>query len=304
VRRWLWAGVVLCGVLCGCVSSGGQRTGGGRLAAAGGFGLPAGGELYVYADVAPLRPLLVVLLARAHLTHGSVRRILEKTARAGVVLFPAGEGESFIVCLRGSGYPALGAALSFALSRDWKREKSGGGQFWRSARAGFGVRISPAEIRLTAPQKAAQNPSPPASAALSPPPRFWAWAGEAAAAGWSPDAALLNKFLKQRRIAIQFPAKFLFFALLPEPAAAGGERRWFLRLSIEAENAARAQSILSLLAIVKNALDEGEPNMRRLPEIAKIILRANTSLDGASVRIETESFSEDVLLTLIEAVRK
>jgi hypothetical protein len=270
--------------------------------------LPGGASVYVVSEIPKIRPLLDPLLSHFRMDNKTSRMVLDKTKVVSVALFSADAAEPFVAELHGRSYPAFWADVSFAFNKHWSRKKTGTARYWHSPRFGIALAISARKIRA-----AKNNPYFSQSTAVIPA-AFTVWSGDAIAGGWLPGAALLNRYLKQQGIAVNFPARHIYFALdgvggetdgsdgsVGGGGGAGGEaRRYRLRFNIEAESAARALSIQSLLNITKAALEEGGFNRRRLPEIVKMILRAETAVDGRHVLLVTETIEEAALLEMIK----
>ena len=304
-------------LLAACTTAGSGRAarkGSGMAALAG--TLPGGATVYVLAEIPKIRPLLNPLLSRFRMENRTSRMVLAKTNFLSAALFSASDADPFVAELHGTSYPAFWADVSFAFNKSWSRKKAGAARYWHSPRFGLALAVSAKKIRA-----AKNNPYFSESAAAIPA-AFSVWSGEAIAGGWLPGALLLNRYLKQQGIAVNFPAKAIYFALdgiggvgsaggagksggigsAGGAGGAGGEaaRRYRLRFNIEAESAARALSIQSLLNITKGALEEGGFDRRRLPEIVKMILRAETSVDGRHVLLVTETIDEAALIEMIK----
>ena len=296
---------------CATVGNGGTRRDGGSMAGVTGT-LPGGASVYIAAEIPQIRPLLDPLLHHFRMENKTSRMILTKTNFLSAALFSAADADPFVAELHGRAYPAFWADISFAFNKNWNRKKAGAARYWHSPHFGLALAVSAKKIR------AAKNNPYFSESAAAVPAVFIAWSGEAIAGGWLPGAALLNRYLKQQGIAVNFPAKAIYFALdgvsgvngsdrvggaggSGKAGGSGGDaRRYRLRFNIEAESAARALSIQSLLNITKGALEEGGFDRRRLPEIVKIILRAETIVDGRHVLMVTETIDEAAVIEMIK----
>ena len=84
--------------------------------------LPAGANVYLWADVERSRPLLDTL-SFAGMKGRDASQILDRTETVMAALYPAGSPQRYFLAARGD-FPKFGAGASLSFSRDWKKTKS------------------------------------------------------------------------------------------------------------------------------------------------------------------------------------
>jgi hypothetical protein len=287
------AALPLCFFFFSCVSAGTFTAKSGLGALVGAAAFPPEADVYVLAKTGDLLPVIIPILKQYRLDSKDINTIINKTKILSAAVF-TGSSDPFVAALHGGAYPAFGADIMFTFSKYWKRQKSGLKKFWYSKNYGIAVDIKPDIIRV-----ARDNPYRFADSELFRP-ALPAWLETASAVAWTPRAVLLNKYLKQRKVAVSFPARAVYAALFQENS--GGDT-YRIVLCVEAENEARAQSIQALLRLAKSALDEGAPEARRLPEIALQLLRTPSFTDGANVFITLEGVAARQIADTVRLLR-
>lgn len=247
--------------------------------------LPSGADGYFAADAKALSQLLIPLLKKYRMDTKEIRAIIKKTISAGGAYFPAEKTNPFIVNLNGRGYPAFGAKFILGANKLWKKESYEKKTFFYSERFRMAVDIGAKLIKIAPRNPYQYMARPPMTEELPD------WISGAVLTAWSPRAALLNNYLQSRRIDIRFPARALYAAVYPAGTA------YKLVLCVEAENEARANSIQSLLRLARSALEEGG---LQVPEAARRILRAETSVNGCNVFLDAGIFSVEEILQLLK----
>jgi hypothetical protein len=261
--------------------------------------LPAGARVYLWADTVKARPLLDVLSFQG--SNGKdAAQVLDKTKSAAVAFFSnditgdeTGNRQFYIAAL--GNYPQFSASLSFAFSKNWKKQNSSaGGSYWYSAADNIALALG-ASLALVS------NTDPLAAfPATSAPVGFSEFNRGFALAGWMNDSAeAINIFLASMGIPLQLPAEDFFFGAKNEAEL------WDIIFKIRTPSAAQARSLLTLFSIarlfVSRAQDAGggtagEPMS---PQQAAALLFANTpELDAEYLIIRIDSLEADKIALL------
>jgi hypothetical protein len=209
-------------------------------------GLPAGAQVYFYADVKKARPILE-LVEFGGMSGASAGVILDRTGTAVAALYDEESGRRYMALGSGS-YPSLRSSIAFVFSRAWRKRKSEtGGTYWRNSGEGISVLIkkdwalvSDGEPYFT-------------QASLEPSPRWFSLEGGAALSGVAENAGeRVSAFFDGLGLPIQFPAERLVFGLYP---AAGGppaeEARYTALFYIETPTVSHARSVQSMISLAR-----------------------------------------------------
>ena len=208
--------------------------------------LPAGGAMYLWADVQQAKPLLESISFDG-LDLKQTGAVLDRTATAAAV-FSGAKTDKFFALLRGK-YPVFQAGFSMTFSKDWKKEKStAGGSYWKSDRFGIGLALDSA--------RALVSPGDPferlanSTDAVTVPQDFDGFKKGSVMAGWiAAPQETVNKFLADFGIPIQLPAQDFFFRVLK-----GGEDSkdlWELEFYIRTPSAGQARALAALLTLAR-----------------------------------------------------
>ena len=260
--------------------------------------LPAGARVYLWADTVKARPLLDVLSFQG-INGKDAAQVLDKTKSAAVAFFTDGRdgdktgNRQFYIAAMGN-YPQFSASLSFAFSKNWKKQSSSsGGSYWYSAKD---------KVALTMGNNLAlvsdTDPLAAFSAAAAPG-GFAEFNRGFALAGWMNDSAeSINVFLASMGIPLQLPAEDFFFG------AKNQAELWDLVFKIRTPSAAQARSLLALFSITRLFIlrsnpqggSDGEPMS---PQQAAALLFANTpELDEAYLTLRMDSLETDKIALL------
>jgi len=263
--------------------------------------LPAGARVYLWADTVKARPLLDILSFQG-VNGKDAAQVLDKTKTAALAFFSDGKTDDitadrqFFIAAQGN-YPQFGASLSFAFSKNWKKQKSSaGGSYWYSVADDIALVLG-ANLALVS------NTDPLAALpAASAPEGFAEFNRGFALAGWMNDSAeAINGFLASMGIPLQLPAEEFFFGAKTEAEL------WNLVFKIRTPSAAQARSLLTLFSItrlfVMRAQDSGggiagEPMS---PQQAAALLFANApELDAEYLILRMDSLEADKIALLFK----
>lgn len=229
--------------------------------------LPAGGKIYLWADVPQSRPLLDVLSFEG-MSGRDAARILDSTASAAATVFESdhsqvGQGRRFFLAATGD-YPRFRANFSLAFSKGWKKLKgSGGNRYWYSKNDNIALALG-SELALV-------SDSDPWGIFLGevpveiPPQPFMEFRRGMALAGWIPSpSGPINGFLDSLGIPIQIPAESFFFGAARLPGSVPGNAPenanagpWELVLRIKVPSASHARSLVSLFSMARLFVQRG-----------------------------------------------
>ena len=223
--------------------------------------LPAGGSVYLWADLALARPLVENLLADRNVADAA--QVFEFTKAAALALFlegQRGDGEMDVFLAATGRFPLQRANFALATSRGWEQRKGeSGAKYWHSPSSNISITLS--SRLLLASSSSLETPR-----TITPPEAFGSFSAPLAISGWIPNAAsLINSFAESSSLPIQIPATELFFgaARLPQSTAAAGRRtapaieeEWEFVLRIITPSANDARSLASLFAMARLFLQQ------------------------------------------------
>jgi hypothetical protein len=207
--------------------------------------LPAGARVYLWADTVRARPLLDVLSFQG-VSGKNVAQVLDKTKSAAAAFFSGGKDDDanderqFYIAALGN-YPRFSASLSFAFSKNWKKQKSSSGDsYWYSVKDNVSLALGN-NLALVS------NTDPlVAFPAASAPKGFAEFNRGFALAGWMNDSAeAINVFLASMGIPLQLPAEDFFFG------ANNKAELWDIIFRIRTQSPAQARSLLTLFSIAR-----------------------------------------------------
>jgi hypothetical protein len=241
--------------------------------------LPAGGRVYLWADVRGGRSLLEALSVGGFRAKDA-GQVLDRTDTAAAAFFGGGPVEGagrFFLVGRGK-YPNIRAGISMTFSRDWKKAKSPtGNRYWYSPVNGLGVALGP-ELALAAvgdpfaPEKLKHEDIPGDFFAFL---RGFSFV----AAGWIPEPREpVNVFLASLRVPLQIPAEELFFGAARAGGSGEGEDAWELVFRVRTPSAREARALVTLFSLARIAIASGavpeavRPLFINLPEQDENIL--------------------------------
>jgi hypothetical protein len=265
--------------------------------------LPAGARVYLWADTVKARPLLDVLSFQG-VNGKDAAQVLDNTKTAAAAFFSDDgigditDNRQFYIAALGD-YPRFSASLSFAFSRNWKKQKSStGGSYWYSQADNIALALGN-NLALVS------NTDPLAdfSAAASPE-GFAAFSRGFALAGWMNDSAeSINGFLAAMGIPLQLPAEDFFFGAEKNEAQGSTSALWDLVFKIRTPSAAQARSLLTLFSITRlfvlRAPDTAAAGEPMSPQQAAALLFANApELDAEYLTLRMDTLEADKIALL------
>jgi hypothetical protein len=263
--------------------------------------LPGGARVYLWADTVRARPLLDILSFQGFKGKDAAQ-VLDKTKSAAAAFFSDGKNgdtasnRQFYIAALGN-YPQFSASLSFAFSKDWKKQKSStGGSYWYSQGNKIALAIGTGLALVS-------NTDPlVAFPAASAPEGFAEFNHGFALAGWMNDSAeAINTFMASMGIPLQIPSEDFFFG------ANNKAELWDLIFKIRTPSAAQARSLLTLFSIARlfvlRAQDAGESvaGESMSPQQAAALLFANVpELDAEYLTLRMNSLEADKIALLFK----
>ena len=210
--------------------------------------LPAGADIYLWADVVRARPLLDAL-SFAGLKGTDASQILDRTDTVLAALYPEGSPRRYFLAAWGN-YPKLSAGASLGFSRDWKKIKSEtGNRYWHSKSYMLGVALGSDLVFASD-----GDPFAPPSGSGSAPDGFEDFRRPCVFSGWlNNPGAPLNSFMDGLGIPLQIPAEDFFFGVerLPAAVSPADSGQWELVFAIRTPSASHARSLLSLFSMAR-----------------------------------------------------
>jgi hypothetical protein len=290
------------------------------------FLLPAGGQLYLWADVSETRPLLESIeyegLSLAH-----AATILDRTNTAAAVFgslktttgsttsgasigngASAGNVDKFFISLQGR-YPTFQAGFSLTFSRDWKKLRSNtGNSYWFSQGFGVGLALDSQLALVSGGDPFNSIPSIHNQPAASVPDGFDKFREQyrpqgAVMAGWIPDSALINEFLSNFGLPIAIPAEDFFFCVLKEKS--GNVDSWDLVFNIRTSSANQARGLVSVFTLARifiSGLSNPGAEKTSLMDFIPSLFANAPQREEATLTLKSDSFSTEELALLFSAV--
>ena len=262
--------------------------------------LPAGGSLYLWADIVQSRPLLDILSFDGF-SGRDAAMMLDRTATAAAVVFPEEQDRRFFLAATGR-YPRHRANFSFAFSRGWRRHRGYGGRtFWYSRNNNLALSLSSSLslVSNTDPFDVFEQTTPPET--------FTDFRRGMALAGWVPNPYQpINGFLETLGLPIRIPAEDFFFGAVRSPHN-GNAAPWELAFRIRAPSAADAGSLIALFSVarffVMQMAGGAEPlsadmDSLSLPQAAMLLFANAPEHDGAFLTFRINSLEESTIALL------
>ena len=264
--------------------------------------LPAGGSLYLWADVEAGRPLLDAL-SIGGFTAGDAAMVIDRTDEAAVVFFGGHEERRFFIAAMGR-YPRHRANYAFAFSRAWQRQRSSyGGTFWVARNGEMAVSFA-RRLALVS------NIDPLAPMEIVTMPEAFAQFREGSAiAGWiTSPSDQINSILGSMGVPLQIPAEDLFFAAIRSPATwtAGDsdvevhEALWELAFRIRTPSPFHAGLLTMLFTQARNLVlhaagqaAQAPTHMLSFQDVALMLFSNVPEQDGEFITIRIDSLSEN-----------
>jgi hypothetical protein len=280
--------------------------------------LPAGGQLYLWADVIEARVLLESISFDG-LSLAQAGIILDRTDTAAAVFFEHGsvgnEGSSvseardkFFISLRGR-YPTFQAGFSLTFSKDWKKLKSNtGNSYWYSQGFGIGLALDSQLALVSGGDPFSKLPSAQNQQAVRLPDGFDEFRERyrpqgAVMAGWIPDSNLINGFLSNFGLPISIPAEDFFFCVLKQKS--GSADAWELVFNMRTASVNQARGLVSVFSLARAFISafavpgaEKSSLMDFLPNLFANI----PEREEATLILKSDSFSTDELSLLFSAI--
>ncbi|MDR0511747.1 MAG: hypothetical protein LBG93_01400 [Treponema sp.] len=266
--------------------------------------MPAGGSLYLWADVEAGRPLLDALYIGGF-SASDAAMVIDRTDEAAAVFFGESEERRFFIAAMGR-YPRHRANYAFAFSRAWRRQRSSyGGTFWTDRNGEIAVSFA-RRLALVS------NIDPLAQMEIATMPEAFTQIREGSAlAGWlvSPSDHI-NRILAGMGVPLQIPAEELFFAAIRSPAGwtADGsglevhEALWELTFRVRTPSAFHAGLLTMLFTQARHLVLQAAALAAQMPvenqalsfQDAAVMLFSNVpEQDGEFITIRIDSLSEN-----------
>jgi hypothetical protein len=264
--------------------------------------LPAGARVYLWVDTVRARPLLDVLSFQG-VNGKDMAQVLDSTKSAAAAFFSDYEDaeRQFYIAALGD-FPRFRASLSFAFSKNWKKQKSSAGSsYWYSAKDNVALALGN-NLALVSNTDPLGSFSPAAA-----PAGFTVFNRGFALAGWMNDSAeSINGFLASMGIPLQLPAEDFFFgAKKNEARGSPPTALWNLVFKIRTPSASQARSLLMLFSVARlfvlRAVDaQGEFDGESMsPQQAAALLFANApELDAEYLTLRIDSLEADKIALL------
>ena len=210
--------------------------------------LPSGGDMYMWANVAEVTPLLKII-SFDDLNLKDASAILDRTDTAAAVFTGSGS-ERFFINTRGK-YPTFQAGFSLTFSRDWKKIKNAAGNpYWNSKKFGVGLVLDSQTSLVSTGDPFARLPSaqiPPVRIPLG----FDEFRKGAVMSGWIADPQkVVNDFLVSLGIPIQLPAEDFFFNI-EKSKNVNNEDLWELVFFVRTPSVNQARALTTLFALAR-----------------------------------------------------
>jgi len=226
--------------------------------------LPAGANVYLWADVERARPLLDSF-SMAGFKIKDASQVLDRTQTAVAALYPEESPQRFFLAARGK-YPDTRAGISMSFSRNWKKVKSEtGNRYWHSKGYGVGVAMGTELVFASS-----GDPFAPPSGSDPAPEGFEDFRRPCVLAGWlnNPDLPI-NRFMDGLGIPLQIPAQEFFFGIVRSTAnlsfteaSLTDNAQWELVFGIRTASASQARSLVSLFSMARffmmMGMDDGD----------------------------------------------
>ena len=271
--------------------------------------LPAGAEVYLWADVERARPILEAL-SFAGLEGKNASQVLERTDTAVAALYGEGAPRRFFMAGWGK-YPNLRAGFSMGLSRDWKKIKSEtGSRYWYSKSNNLGVALG-SDLAFASDGDPFFNGAHSTEAPLG----FEKFRRSSVLSLWLNEPAVpLNRFMDNLGIPIQIPAEDLFLGAVRIPANAtstnvsspnegfpneGSPNLWELVFRIKTQSVNQARSLLTIFSMARYFVQQ-TPNAEIPMEIAALLFANPPELEGEFLTIRTPPLSEGRIALLLQ----
>jgi hypothetical protein len=257
--------------------------------------LPAGALAYIWIDVIPSRELLDDILNQNRLNTKTVKTFLGKTNTAVLALYPpgrsaAGSGErSFLLIGYGGNYPVFLSSVAMTFDPAWKKKKSPAGKkYWTSKKTRLSFFMQKEETYISDGELFFDrgDAEPPAS--------FGVFNEGAQMAAWITDISPLNNALARMDIPVTIPADALFIAGFRH-----GED-WQAVFRMETPSPAQARGLLSMLLLLRKALDGNYIKDANAANFARFLLSESPELDGRAIILKSPPITRARLAGLTE----
>ncbi|GHV32427.1 hypothetical protein AGMMS4952_22770 [Spirochaetia bacterium] len=266
--------------------------------------LAPGGQVYFYAEVKRVKPILTHVVLK-NINMKQTLSLLDKVDFLSGAFYPRvpsvpGVPRTMLLhAWRQKGKIPGGGFL--AMSRQWKKTPSpSGANYWHSSRYGLSVSIQNKDA-LVSDGDPFIDGSP-----VEAPENLGELRRQALVVGWLENAgAPINNFIAVMGLPVRIPVEQILFALYevpgPEPES---DTMYEVLLRAEAQNANQAKSLVSILALVRRALQaEGLPEVPGMaPEFREIIrpfLVNPPGVDGSGLLIRTAPMTAPELALLL-----
>jgi hypothetical protein len=271
--------------------------------------LPAGGQLYLWADVNEARVLLESITFDG-LSLAQAGVILDRTDTAAVV-FGSSQGpaaDKFFINLRGR-FPTFQAGFSFTFSRDWKKLRSNtGNSYWYSQGFGIGLAMDSKSALVSGGDPFSKLPSSQNQAAVRVPDGFDKFREQykpqgAVMAGWIPDSDLINGFLSNLGLPIAIPAEDFFFCVLKQKS--GSADAWELVFNMRTSSAIQARGLVSVFSLARayiSAMAVPGAEKTNLIDFLPGLFANAPQREEATLTLKSDSFSTEELSLLFSAI--
>jgi hypothetical protein len=218
--------------------------------------LAPGGQVYFYADISRVRPVLELVSLKG-VSGKQVAEILDRTVSAVGAFYPPGSPRRFLFESRG-GYPVGRGKFSLAFSSAWKKTRSPAGKsYYYSPGYGFSLVLERNRALLSD-----QDPYAGAGG-VTPPGRLAELREGAALAGWMENPGVpVNGFLAGLGIPLQVPADRLLFAVYEEETenVAVENRRYAASVLVETPSATQARALAALVSMARMVISGARPS--------------------------------------------
>ncbi|MDR0601377.1 MAG: hypothetical protein LBG42_03275 [Treponema sp.] len=256
--------------------------------------LEPGAAAYIIMDVKKARPIFEGINFR-EMNREQSRRILDMTGTAVAAVYE--EGPRRFQAVAWGKYPAFGAGLSFAFSREWKKTKSPAGpSYWRSGRAGLSIALNPSQAYVSDGDPFARSPG------TAVPKDFAEYSRGAVLACWLPEPAVpVDRFLAAVGLPLRIPAEEILLGIFPKFGADVRGPEYEALIRIETPSASQARAIAALIGMARSYLPAPDPASNAPPGAAlAALLFANAPVqDGARLNIRTAPLPETEITLLL-----
>ncbi|MDR2343778.1 MAG: hypothetical protein LBD86_04515 [Spirochaetaceae bacterium] len=256
--------------------------------------LPPGALTYIRFDVKPSRGLLDGFLTRHRLNTKTLKTFFDRTDTAVAAVYPKLAGESgtgtrrFLLAAYGKNYPAALSSFSLFFNPAWKKTRSvTGKKYWRSPKNGVSLFMQRDKARISDADPFFIEDG------VETPVIFRIFSADADVSAWITKPDFLDKALARMDIPITIPATGLFIS------ASAHEKGWKVDFRLETPGRAQARGLVSVLALVKNALDRAYIKDAGIAALARLLLSEPPSVDDNALILRCPAIPEATLAGLI-----